>query len=269
MGKIDDAIHEIHRMDAAARKDQWLNQIHSLPKLLATIWFIVCTTSFHKYDVTGTLSMALYLVIVSAMGDVSWKDAWKRIKIILLFVCAVGIANPFFDRTIIGNIGSISVTGGMVSMGTLIMKGVFSVSASYLLIISTTIEDICNALQMLHVPKMIVTMIMLSYRYIMVLLKEAQRISTAYALRAPNQKGIHYKAWGSLLGQMLLRSVDRAQTVYESMTLRGYHTDFYRKSRDPVRKKDIQYLLFWFCFILVLRVFPIFEIAGELTTLFK
>ncbi|MBQ2153482.1 MAG: cobalt ECF transporter T component CbiQ, partial [Oscillospiraceae bacterium] len=48
----------------------------------------------------------------------------------------------------------------------------------------------------------------------------------AYRLRAPGQKGIHASAWGSFLGQLLLRSMDRAQSLYESMLLRGFAGEF-------------------------------------------
>ena len=80
-------------------------------------------------------------------------------------------------------------------MATLMLKGVFAVLASYLLILTTSMESICYALRLLHVPKIMVTMVLLIYRYVIVLLKEAERISQAYSLRAPAQKGIHYRAW--------------------------------------------------------------------------
>ena len=70
------------------------------------------------------------------------------------------------------------------------------------------------------------TVILLIDRYIYILGQEAERIMTAYKLRAPSQKGIHYKAWGPLVGQWLIRSMERAQIVYESMTLRGYQGEF-------------------------------------------
>lgn len=53
----------------------------------------------------------------------------------------------------------------------------------------------------------------------------------AYELRAPGQKGIHFKVWGSLMGQMLLRSMDRAEVIYESMCLRGFDGVFRLKKR--------------------------------------
>ena len=74
-------------------------------------------------------------------------------------------------------------------------------------------------------PRVLVTTILLTYRYIVLLLQEGNRISTAYALRAPGEKGIHFRAWGSLLGQLLLRSVDRAQLVYEYDVMGGGSDD--------------------------------------------
>ena len=99
-------------------------------------------------------------------------------------------------------------------------------------------------------------------RYIIVLLKEAERITLAYEMRAPGQKGIHWKAWGSLAGQLLLRSIDRAQVVYESMMLRGYDGIF-----RLVRKKSgfgvsAGYVAGWMAVFLAFRILPLFEIVG-------
>ena len=52
-------------------------------------------------------------------------------------------------------------------------------------------------------------------------------MSEAYSLRAPGQKGIHISAWGSFLGQLLLRSMDRAEALYQSMLLRGFRGEYY------------------------------------------
>ena len=71
------------------------------------------------------------------------------------------------------------------------------------------------------------TLLLLTYRYVSVMLDEVAVMTTAYRLRAPGQKGIHVSAWGSFLGQLLLRSMDRAQELYESMQLRGFSGEFH------------------------------------------
>ena len=122
--------------------------------------------------------------------------------------------------------------------------------AAYALIATTSIEKICYALRMLRIPRIIVTQILLTYRYITVLLREANAMTQAYALRAPRPKGVHFKVWGSLSGQLLLRSIDRANEVYESMILRGYRGDFQYAKVESFQMKDCGYLLIWMVVLL-------------------
>ncbi len=161
-------------------------------------------------------------------------------------------------------LGVFSVRGGSISMLTLMMKGVFSLMAGYLLIATTKIDSLCYSLEMLRVPSVLITQLMLTYRYLFLLLGEVNRITQAYSLRAPGQKGIHFKAWGSLAGQLLLRSIDRAQLVYESMSLRGFHGSFaWQKEQQKLKGADLFYLLFWIVLFVLFRRFPVIMAAGD------
>ena len=96
-------------------------------------------------------------------------------------------------------------------------------------------------------------------------MEEADRITQAYMLRAPHQKGIHFKAWGSLAGQLLLRSMDRANEVYESMLIRGYRGDYqYLHGKIRFCGKGGLYLVFWISIFLLFRKFPVILLAGSL-----
>ncbi|NCC42780.1 MAG: cobalt ECF transporter T component CbiQ, partial [Clostridia bacterium] len=201
MSKIGNAIYEIHHMDKIAARDQWVNRIHPLVKFVLTVIYIATVVSFDKYDFAGLTGMVIYPMAMFILADLSFADSLKRLRIFLPRVCFIGVFNPFFDKELI-YIGNVAIRTGVISMVTLMMKGVFTVLASYLLIASTSIEKLCYAFRLLHVPKILVTQIMLTYRYITVLLEEVNRITQAYALRAPNQKGIHIKVWGSLTGQL-------------------------------------------------------------------
>lgn len=225
MDKISNAINEVHFIDDKANSNQFLNKIHPLVKLILTIVYIVLLTSINKYDLITTLTMGIYLWLISLTSEIAINRCFKRLKIIFLLLIVLGIANPILDRNIIIYIGIIPITTGMISMLTLILKGFITVIASYFLIITTSIESICCALKMLHIPNILITVIMLIYRYIVVFLKEVERIWTAYHMRAPKQKGVNFKAWGSMIGSLMLRSIDKAQTVYQAMELRGFNPD--------------------------------------------
>lgn len=263
MSKIGTAISEIHSLDALAARDQWMNRLHPLVKLALTVGYIAAVISFHKYDVIGLLGMIVYPLAVFMLGELSVKDCFRRIWIVLPLVCFVGVLNPFFDKNRV-LIAGMEMSAGVLSMGTLIMKGVFSLLASYLLVATTSVDKLCYALRLLRVPKTMVTQFMLTYRYISVLLEEVSRITQAYSLRAPRQKGVHFRVWGSLAGQLLLRSVDRANDVYESMLLRGYRGEYqYLKDGTAVRGQDIVYLLFWAAVIVLFRLYPVILIVGS------
>lgn len=264
MSKMNQAVCGIRKLDELAAKDRWVNKLHPLVKLFLTVVYITLVVSFPKYDLAGLAGMAVYPIVVFIIGEISFRDAVYRMRVVLPLVCVVGIFNPVFDREIILNIGNIAVSGGVISMCTLMGKGIFSVLASYLLMVSTSIEKICYALRLLHVPKLLVTQILLTYRYISLLLSEASRMTQAYALRAPGQRGIHFKAWGSLVGGLLLRSMNRAENVYESMCIRGYCGEFYYGERIKFCGKDVIYLLFWTVIFLVLRFLPVMEMLGRL-----
>lgn len=266
MGRINQAIHEIHFMDEAAEKKRWLNRIHPLAKVIVTVVYIALVMSFPKEDLMGLAAMCLYPLVLFITGEVSAGRAFRQLKMILFLVAVIGIANPILDREVLFWIGSVPVTGGMLSMLTLVIKSVFAVFATYLLIVSTSIENICYALRKLHMPKILSTLILLIYRYIVLMLKETERLTQAYSLRAPDQKGIHYKAWGTLAGQMLLRSMDRAELVYESMTLRGFQGEFYLKGAGKSVWKSVIYASLWCIILFCIRIFPIFEMVGRILT---
>ncbi len=220
-------MREISTMDALAQAGSPIHDLPPLAKLIVTIAYIAVTVSFHKYDIASLAVMVLYPVLLSALSGISVGMCFYKFRIVLPVIILVGIFNPFFDTAPIARIGGVYISGGVISMITLILKGIFSLMASFYLIATTKIDHLCAALRKIHFPGMLVTLFLLTYRYIGMMMSELSIMTTAYALRAPGQKGIHVSAWGSFIGQLFLRSMDRAEEIYESMQLRGFDGNFY------------------------------------------
>ena len=227
MDKLSKAQDELREMDAIAAGDSPVHRLHPLCKLITTIVYIFVVVSFHKYDISGLIVMILYPIVLFQAAQIPVKLCFYKLRVVLPLVCAVGLANPFLDHIPVMQFGNLIITGGVLSMFTLMVKGCFALMASFLLIATTPIDTLCSALRMIHVPGILTTLLLLTYRYIGVLLEEASIMMEAYKLRAPGQKGIHVSAWGSFLGQLLLRSMDRAQELYNSMLLRGFEGEFF------------------------------------------
>lgn len=253
MSEIDSRIHELHHIDRMSARHGWISKIHPFAKLIVTVVYILLVVSFDKYDLAGLLPMAIYPMITMSMQNLTIKMIWKKSGPLLVLVCLVGALNPLLDRTMLFQIGALTVTGGMISFVTLALKGCYSLCASMILILSTSMEEICFAMQLLHLPKELITVLLLIQRYVIVFMKEVERMSQAYILRAPHQKGIHYKVWGSMLGQLLLRSMDRAQNVYESMKLRGFQNVFTLCGKAYARAQSVCFVIVWVIVFLYLR----------------
>lgn len=265
MNKAAQSRSELYAMEEMAAGDSPIHRLHPLAKLLATVLYIALTVSFPKYGLSAIAAMALYPAFLFQAAGISLKTCFYKMRFVLPLVLAVGIANPFLDREPLLYLGTVPVSGGVISMVTLMLKGAFSLTASFLLIATTKIDALCASLRKLHVPELLVTLFLLTYRYISVMVEQVGIMSEAYALRAPGQKGIHVSAWGSFLGQLLLRSMDRATELYQSMQQRGF-TGSYRYLTIPrFGGADWAYLL---VSIAVLALFRCIDIAGAIGTLF-
>ncbi len=62
-------------------------------------------------------------------------------------------------------------------------------------------------------PDIFVTLFEMTYRYIAVLMGEASSMYTAYMLRSTERKGLQMRHMGSFVGQLFIRSYDRAERV--------------------------------------------------------
>ena len=264
MNQISKAQTELREMDALAAQHSPVHGLHPLAKLLVTVAYIAITVSFPKYDFSGLVVMVLYPVLLFQAADISVGLCFYRLRLVLPLVCAVGLANPFLDHTPLMQLGTLTITGGVVSMVTLMMKGVFSLMASFLLIATTPIDSLCAALRKLHVPGILTTLLLLTYRYIGLMIREVAVMSESYALRAPGQKGIHFSVWGSFLGQLLLRSMDRAEELYSSMLLRGFRGEFYYVGLPKARGKDWLFFLGSLLLFLAARNTNLPELLGSL-----
>lgn len=262
MEKIGQAMTELREMDALAAMRSPVHALHPLAKLLVTTAYILTVVSFRKYDLSGLAVMALYPALLFALSGVSVGTCFYKLRIMLLLVCAVGLFNPFFDRAPLLQLGTLTVSGGVVSMLTLMLKGVFCLMASFLLAATTRLDALCAALRKLRVPGILVTLLLLTCRYISVMLEELHVMTEAYHLRAPQQKGIHMSAWGSFLGQLLLRSMDRAEELYSAMHLRGFRGEFTYAEGEAPKRRDALFALLCIALFLLCRFVNVAQLLG-------
>ncbi len=113
-------------------------------------------------------------------------------------------------------------------------------------------------------PGIFVTLFEITYRYIGALLEEASSMYTAYMLRSTEQKGLQMKHMGSFVGQLLIRSYDRAERVYAAMKCRGYASAEGTKRKRPLTRDDYIYLAATCAPFILLRIFDLSALFNRL-----
>ncbi len=126
-----------------------------------------------------------------------------------------------FDLTLSGE--------GLRIVLTIVLKSWISVQAATLLVFSTPFHDLLEGLERLRLPKLMVAIISLMYRYLAVLTGEATRMMRARASRAASLPGGNRpsviwqaKVVGNMVGSLFIRSYERSERVYLAMQSRGY-----------------------------------------------
>ena len=264
MNKLETALRELGQMDELAAEDSPIHRLHPLVKLAVTILYIVLVVSYGKYEFGSMIIMLLFPLVCYQISGVPLKTCFIKLRYVLPLVLAVGIFNPFLDKAPMLRIGALSLSGGVISMFTLMTKGALALMMSFLLAATTPLDSLCAALRKLRIPSFLVTLLLLTFRYVGLLMEEASVMTDAYRLRAPGQKGIHISAWGSFLGQLLLRSMDRAEDLYGAMCLRGYRGEFPYAEPRPFTWRDALILLLCAALLLFLRFGHVTELLGSL-----
>ena len=265
MSNMKNSLYNMRFLDDLARKETSLHRIHPLVKLLTTFVYLVVVVSFGRYEVGRLLPFVFYPVLIFAFAEMPVAPILKRILLVTPFIIGIGILNPVFDQQTIVFLGLVISRGWLTFLAILVKSGL-TVMVSLLLIATTGMDRLAAALRMLKVPKLFVLQLLLTYRYISVLLEEVSRMMRAYSMRAPRQKGIHRGAWGSFAGQLILRTFDRGQRVYQSMNLRGFSGEYHTGDIAKIRAKDIAYLAGWSLFFILARIYNLPVLIGSLFT---
>lgn len=265
MSNIMNSIFDMRLLDDLARKETVVHRIHPLIKLLTTVIYLTVVVSFGRYEIIGLLPLLFFPVLVITLAELPLLPILKRMLLVAPFVIGIGILNPVFDHQVFV-VGGLTISRGWITFFSVFLKCILTVSAGLLLIATTGMDRLASALRILKIPRLFVLQLLLTYRYISVLMEEVSLIWRAYSMRAPQQKGIHRRVWGSLIGQLILRTFERAQRVYQAMCLRGFTGEYNTGGHVRITVWDIVYLVGWSLFFAFVRIYNIPMLIGSLLT---
>ena len=240
MSNIMKAASKLNDLEEMANGKSVVHTFHPLSKIIITFVFLVAVISFDRYQISGLVPFILYPVIMLALSLTPLKPIFYRLIPALPFSLFGGFSNIIFDRLPILTIGMITITSGMVSFVSILLKTVLTVTAVLILIATTPMPAISKQLTRIGIPSLIVFLLIMTYRYISVLIEEVSTMVTAYTLRAPHQKYVKMRDTGSFIGHLLFRSMDRAERVFAAMKCRGFNGTYVT---SPIPKETVKDIL--------------------------
>ncbi|MBA4383167.1 MAG: cobalt ECF transporter T component CbiQ [Anaerolinea sp.] len=132
---------------------------------------------------------------------------------------------------------------GSIRFVSIAIKSWLSLMAVILLSSSTRFEDLLSAFRQLGLPKLLVAILSLMWRYLSLMVDEAMSLAKARDSRSAGKSGRGTLAWragvtGKMVGNLLLRSLERSERVYAAMSSRGYTGEPCFQTSSRLTKRD-------------------------------
>jgi cobalt/nickel transport system permease protein len=253
----------MYALELLSSGDTCIHRIHPLAKLLAAAVFIVAVVSFDKYAVSRLAPYFFYPMLLMALSRTPHPMLYKRLLLTLPFCLFIGISNIALDRGEAFNVGGVPISYGVISFASILCRAYLCVMAALILISVTRLRCLANELARLGVPNVLIAMLEITYRYIGILINQAHSMYIAYSLRSPRRRGIALADMGPFVGQLLLKSFDRADRIYSAMKCRGYAiSGIKRHGRGPrpFGPKDAAYLAIVAVPCIAFRFFDVYSL---------
>ena len=220
-------------LDLYQQRDSPVHRLDPRVKVVLTILVIVSNVLVPEGDWLAMLATWTFLLLVTQLARIPLGFVLSRSAIVLPFTLAAvttAFSTPGRELFTLPWPEVTLTEPGLIRLGTIILRSWLSVQAAILLSATTEYPDLIHALRHLKLPGVLVSIISFMYRYLFVLISEARRLLRARASRSAHssqhQGGLglrdNIRVGGSMIGQLFLRSIARAERVYRSMQSRGY-----------------------------------------------
>lgn len=261
---FDEKYFDLGRLDRLSYQETCVHRLDPRAKVIATMLFLITVISFPKYEVVALAPFFLFPVLLMTIGKIPIRFIVKKGIVVSPFAIFIGVFNPLLDTGTAVVISGIPISAGWLSFLSILLKFALSISAALLLIATTSFPGVCHALRRLGFPSLFVSQLLFLYRYLFVLMEEAMRMTRARDMRSFGMRGTGVKVFVRLIGTLFLRTVDRAERIYDAMLSRGFLGDIPSLKQFRLAATDLAFVTATIGFLLIFRHFPITEGIGRL-----
>jgi cobalt/nickel transport system permease protein len=239
----------IHFLDPYRPRPSLIHRLDPRVKFVLTLAFIF-TTALTPMGAWPVYILLFSIVLsVEMLSELGVGYVLKRAALALPFVLAalpvlVTARGAPVLTTPIGPWTLTVTLEGVERFVSIALKSWLSVQMAIVLASSTPFPDLLVAMRAVRIPRLLVAIVGLAWRYLFVMADEALRLMRAREARSghPAQPGsrvggsIVWRAriTGGMVGSLFLRSFERADRIYAAMLSRGYDGEVRTLPLSPV-----------------------------------
>jgi cobalt/nickel transport system permease protein len=210
---------------------------------VATVYSVIVALSQHFSTLITAIGVSLVLIVLAGLRP--WELV-KRITIVNTFIILLWLVLPLtFQGPVDFTIGPFKVyRPGIMMSARITLKSNAILLVLMALIVTMAFSTLGSALSRLHVPDKIVHLLLMTYRYVLVIEQEYQRLIRAAQIRGfrPGTNLHTYKTYAYIVGMLFVRSALRAERVYKAMLCRGFKRKFYCVHEFSTGKKERRFV---------------------------
>lgn len=239
------------------------NMKHMNPKfkiVFAVLALLVCILADNIY-VSLFISVTMGIITV-CIGKIKIHDYISLLTIPIAFMVMGSIAiSVGFSTKPIGQYNMdlklfyiYSSNESIVKTLGIILKSFGAISSLYMMALSTNASEIISSLKSIHVPKIIIELMNLIYRFIFILIEVQCKMKNS----AQSRLGyIDFKtscySFGSTAGNLLVVSMKKANAYYDAMESRCYNGEmnFLEEDKKVKVKHIVGVLIYFICVAIV------------------
>lgn len=239
-------MHHAH-IDKFANEDSLIHTLDSRVKLIVVIAFSMLVIMVRPYSISPLAWYAVGPFALLVFGRIPLKFALKQILSVSPFILVLAISCIFFDKEMLEvSFGpwKCQMAGGWVRFFSVILKFILTMAALIGLVSTTRFNDLLVAMKKLGVPKILVVQLGFLYRYIFLLIDKVGRMLRARSARKLVNLGFRFetKVAGSMIGSLLVSSLDMAVRTGTAMEGRGFDGHVRTLSTLKITTRDIVFI---------------------------
>jgi len=255
----------VHAFDQYHFKQSQIHNLDPRVKILFTVGFIISNAILPDGSWLAFALAWLVLLFINDQSGLGLGFTFKRSIVVLPFalVAVSAIFSPFGEPLAEWNLGLITLIPtdlGLIRFISILVRSWLSVQMGILLVATTQFPDLIHAFEHLKVPRILTTVIAFLYRYLFILTDEGFRLMRARDARSaglPRIKSGGSIQWrarttGSMVGQLLLRSYERSDRIYQAMISRGFTGQI--RTLNPHQMGQTDWIMLGFSLIILILI---------------